>query len=115
MSIEELINYKNLSFSPIISFQTNVITEPNRGIFPYPNFWRGDSRCDKPIVLEREAGFYPRWNAQSNEKYKKPCIYPNHCFQTSSFTIYPCYPECLLRNRKNRAGYMNSAQIYIYR
>lgn len=64
--------------------------------FPYPRWWRGVAGLSHPVVVEREAGFRPR----KDDCYKinespTPVPYPNHCFEGSCSTVYPCYTQYL--------------------
>lgn len=69
-----------------------IVTD--RDHFPYTRFYRGVYNSDKPIIMEREAGWRPKYN----NCYKKYCVqddtnYPNHCFSAPCSTVFPCYPK----------------------
>jgi hypothetical protein len=71
----------------------NIITDFDD--FPYDRYYRGVYQLNKPVVLEREAGYR---TVQNNcyrfvSSYKSE--YPKHCFEAPCSTIYPCYPEYL--------------------
>ena len=73
----------------------NVITDFDD--FAYDRYYRGVYQTDKPVLMEREAGY----RRVSNNCYRyvssyKP-EYPKHCFEAPCSTIYPCYPEYLRR------------------
>ncbi len=114
MSIPELIKLKQSS-QPYILSQTNVITQPGRAYFPYPDFWRGDYRSDIPIVVEREAGFHPREDAPGLSKPEVGHAYPDHCFEASPSTQYPCYPECTEPWKRYNRYMLNYAKLYLFR
>ena len=92
--VKHMIENKTKSL-PYYSSGPSPLTDMDT--FPYPRFYRGDARSDKPIIFEREAGWLPR----NDFCYKIPVVkneiklYPNHCFQAAPSTTYPCYPEYL--------------------
>lgn len=114
MSVRDLIKLKQ-SDQPYIFSQTNVITQPERAYFPYPNFWRGDYKSSRPIVVEREAGFRPREDPPYESKRSIGHAYPDHCFEAAPSTIYPCYPECTEEFKRYRRYMINYAKIYLFR
>jgi hypothetical protein len=63
--------------------------------FPYDRFYRGVYQSDKPVIIEREAGYRLVENNcyRNNQSYKSE--YPKHCFEAPCSTVYPCYPEYL--------------------
>ena len=64
--------------------------------FPYKRFYRGEPMNDKPVILEREAGWRVRHdNCYRFNNLEKIDNYPKHCFQTACNTVFPCYPEKL--------------------
>jgi hypothetical protein len=108
------IQFKNSTY-PFRFYQTNVITEPARAFFPYPNFWRGDYKCSKPIVVHRQAGFRPReFKDQISSTIISAHPYPQHCFANPS-TRYPCYPDCIDEIQPYRNDLMSYAKLYLYR
>ena len=76
---------------------SNVVTDMDN--FPYNRYYRGETKCSEPIIMEREAGFReitntiysknvcPRYNPYSGGIQDDP---PNVCFQPPCTTIYPC-------------------------
>ena len=100
---------------PTIYFRTNVVLDKDRACFPYKKFWRGNYQSSVPIVLDRQAGYYPR-NEEIPKKVKElPCDYPQHCFETSPATRYPCYPECTKKASQYRRYLLNDAKHFLYR
>lgn len=65
--------------------------------FTYDRFYRGVYQIDKPVIIEREAGYrLVENNCYKNTPSFKP-EYPKHCFEAPCSTVYPCYPEYLRR------------------
>lgn len=60
--------------------------------FPYTRFYRGIYNSSDPIVIEREAGWRPRREECYTPNNCGKVQYPNHCFETSCSTTFPCYP-----------------------
>lgn len=61
--------------------------------FPYNRWYRGQYDSDKPVIIEREAGY--RY-VEKNCYLKKPEMkveYPQHCFEAPCSTVYPCIPQ----------------------
>ena len=112
--IEDLIKLEQTDL-PLRFYQTNTITQEGRAFFPYPDYWRGSYTCDKPIVVEREAGFRPRVEKPKLVHDGTGHAYPDHCFEASPRTRYPCYPECTEPFKYYNRFLMNSAKIYLYR
>ena len=85
------------SSTPYFSTEQNgagVLTDFDS--FPYQRFYRGVPESDKPIVLEREAGWRPRHdNCYKLPPVNNPEVYPDHCFEVACSTTYPCYPKYL--------------------
>ena len=89
--LQTIIQQKNGSI-PFYSSGPTTITDTDH--FPYQRFYRGQFNSDKPIVMDREAG----WRAECKNNYtpiieKIETFYPNHCFQSATSTVYPCMPE----------------------
>jgi hypothetical protein len=69
----------------------NVVTDFDD--FPYNRWYRGKYESDKPIIIEREAGYR---HVEKNCYITKPELkkeYPRHCFEAPCSTVYPCMPE----------------------
>jgi hypothetical protein len=95
-NIRSQISAKKASQSAYHSTATDVLgVITDQDTFPYPRYFRGVPQSDIPIIAEREAG----WRCRNNICKIRPVIsdinYPNHCFQGSCSTIYPCYPKNL--------------------
>lgn len=103
------------SDEPTIYFRTPVLLDPSRAEFPYTKFWRGNYKSTVPIVLDRRAGYYPRAETTRKDIAEPVCNYPQHCFQTSPSTRYPCYPECTVSDKEHRRYLLNSAKHFLYR
>ena len=93
METEKLTKLKN-SPHPFYSQGPQVLTDTD--MFPYQRFFRGGK--DVPFIHSRQAG----WRARHDNCYNSPKLideqktyYPNHCFQSATSTVYPCYPEYL--------------------
>lgn len=73
----------------------NVITDFDD--FTYDRYYRGVYQSNKPVIIEREAGYRKVENNcyKYNSSYKSE--YPTHCFEAPCSTVYPCYPEYLRR------------------
>lgn len=107
MDFAEKINQRNkeivlqgiaakLGYLPVYGSSSTVLTDTDT--FPYPRYYRGRYDSSEPIVAEREAGWRSVKNNCYNVVLPLPDIrneYPNHCFQTASSTVYPCYPDYL--------------------
>lgn len=104
-----------MSYEPTRYFRTAVVLDPGRAEFPYRNFWRGDYRSTVPIVMDRRAGYYPRDEEVAERPTEPACNYPQHCFQTSPATKYPCYPECTFETVQYRRYLLNGAKHFLYR
>ena len=94
--IKKQILLKNVDepYFPKYNNIRNIVTDIDH--LPYTRFHRGLYKSDKPIVMEREAG----WRSINNSCYsvRNPNMessYPNHCFETAGSTVYPCYPQYL--------------------
>lgn len=96
--VRSLIEEKNKSI-PFYATENDiqdVITDMDH--FVYTRFFRGQFKSDKPIVMEREAGFRLRHDncyrlVESPCKIKEP--YPIHCYEVPCSTVFPCYPNYL--------------------
>lgn len=72
---------------------SNILTDFDD--FTYDRFYRGVYQIDKPVIIEREAGYrLVENNCYKNVTSFKP-EYPKHCFEAPCSTVYPCYPEYL--------------------
>lgn len=64
--------------------------------FPYSRFYRGIYDCDRPRVMDREAGFR-RLRPQAYAPYTPDAPPPpppySGCFQIACSTILPCVPN----------------------
>jgi hypothetical protein len=73
----------------------NIITDMDD--FAYDRFYRGVYQLNKPVIMEREAGY----RLVENNCYKilqtYKAEYPRHCFEAPCSTIYPCFPDYLRR------------------
>jgi len=92
---KEVVN-KGISFEnntyPFRFYQTGVLTDSDRAVFPYRNWYRGQYMSPFPIIADREAGFYPRiypypsydyyannpWGGYYDYNYN--AYYPHHRF-----------------------------------
>lgn len=91
---------------------TSVVTDMDN--FPYNRFFRGVYNSSDPVVFEREAGWRPvQNNCYSTNIIKQKEPYPNHCWESSCSTVYPCYPEYVDRyqNRDARNVQLNRSCI----
>lgn len=86
-------------FGTINNAQSEITDMDN---FPYNRFYRGVYNSSDPVVMEREAGFRPVINScYSKTECPKPSPpYPNHCFQSSCSTIFPCRPKSKLSDQQ---------------
>lgn len=105
---------------PTRHYQTDVVLDSDRGEFPYKKFWRGDYKSSIPIILDRQAGFYPRKDdnncshAETRPTLTKHC-YPQHCFATAPNTRFPCYQECTQDVTYYRRNLLNGTKIFLIR
>ena len=61
--------------------------------FPYKRWYRGRYDIDKPVIIEREAGYrYVEKNCNVTKADIKG-EYPKHCFESACTTVYPCTAE----------------------
>ena len=69
---------------------SSVITDFDH--FPYTRFYRGVYYSDKPIALEREAGYRPHHDGCYNMQRCQPVENnpPNLCFQFPCSVLFPC-------------------------
>ena len=90
--IREQILKKNSS-EPYFVDSTIYMINNDYDVFPYPRWFKGNVKSDKPVVAEREAGWVPKNTFKPNipkEEVKKPTT----CFQNPCSIVYPCYaPE----------------------
>ena len=94
----------------------SVITDMDT--FPYNRFFRGEYDSTNPIIFEREAGWRPVNNTcYANLHTSKPSPYPNHCFEGSCSSVYPCYPSYLTKivDREALNVQLNKSCIVQYR
>ena len=112
-----VLKNESLPYIPTIEQTGQVLTDYDS--FPYNRWFRGVYYSPDPIVAEREAGWRPRHDScyKLSEPPSKPEPYPNHCFQTSCNTIYPCYPDLLKRwsDRQMLDTLVNNACVVQYR
>lgn len=68
---------------------TNIVTDMDR--FPYPRWYRGVADSDKPVIIEREAGYHMilREKAKTKDKSEKP----KHVFTSACSTVLPIYSK----------------------
>lgn len=80
----------NIPYYATVDTAAGVLTDYDS--FPYGRWFRGEYQNNEPIVAEREAG----WRMRNDACYKSFCNlekihhYPQHCFETSCSTVYPC-------------------------
>jgi|PlaIllAssembly_1097288.scaffolds.fasta_scaffold00051_9 hypothetical protein len=93
--------------------QTNVLTQTNRSIFPFNDWFRGEYLSEIPIVAEREAGFRPIVSLPpSTQGLVTP--YPQHCFRVGVKTKYPCYPECIHAHKRSDVTLQRFGKVFLY-
>ena len=68
---------------------TNIVTDMDR--FPYPRWYRGVAESDKPVIIEREAGYHMILREEPKKKEKGE--YPKHVFVTPCSTVLPVYSK----------------------
>jgi len=91
--IANKMNY-NIPYYASNSLVTNSVTDMDH--FPYNRFYRGIPTSDKPVVLDREAGFRELHNTAYNPNIILPLQDPpSLCWEAACSTVYPCYPEYL--------------------
>ena len=90
--VREEILKKNSPF-PYYVDNTIYMINNDHDVVPYPRWFKGEVKSDKPFVAEREAGWTPRYKFKPKipqDEIKKP----NMCFQNPCSVVYPCYaPE----------------------
>lgn len=116
--VEKAIATKLNYNAPTFSGGPNTMTDMD--VFPYPRYFRGSYLSETPIVMDREAGWRPVENKCYSINLPEPDIrneYPNHCFQTATSTVYPCYPDYLRKyaDTEAMAIMINKACIPQYR
>ena len=90
--IREEILKKNSS-SPYFVENTIYSIQNDYDVFPYPRWFKGDVKSDKPKIAEREAGWTPK-NKFTPKIPREEVKKPNLCFQNPCSVVYPCYaPE----------------------
>lgn len=61
--------------------------------FPYPRWFQGQVKSDKPFIAEREAGWAPK-NTFKPKIPKEEVKKLTTCFQNPCSIVFPCYnPE----------------------
>lgn len=100
----------NCPYIPNLNITREIKTDMDH--FPYTRWYRGVYNSDKPIIMDREAGWQiidnDKYITLSNEKDEKP----NHCFQAPCSTIYPCFNT---KSRNTDYDIMNGNLITLYR
>jgi hypothetical protein len=95
-NIRSQISAKKASHNGYHSTATDVLgVITDHDTFPYPRYFRGVPQSDVPIVADREAGWRYRNDSYKTASYITDKNYPNHCFQASCSTVYPCYQKNL--------------------
>jgi hypothetical protein len=105
--VREEILKKNMP-EPYFVDNTIYMINNDYDVFPYPRWFRGNVKSDKPVVAEREAGWVPK--AKFKPEIPKDEIKKlTTCFQNPCSVVYPCYaPEtnyissnkvCTIENR----------------
>lgn len=61
--------------------------------FPYNRWYRGVYEKDRPVIIEREAGYRFVENDCYITRQNTKVEYPRHCFEAPCSTVYPCIPE----------------------
>lgn len=80
------------SSTPFRFYQTNIVIEPERSIFPYTNWFRGQYTSCTPIIADREAGFYPRTEPTTTAgAYTGVEQDPKHCFRGATSQTRKCH------------------------
>ena len=118
-NVRRMIKQKEDCSKPFYATACNtssVITDFD--VFPYPRFFRGRYDSDKPIVMEREAGYRNR----RDECYRTvQCKgddlkeYPNHCFEVACSTVFPCNPKDTIHSPLVYELYPYNSCVNIYR
>jgi hypothetical protein len=72
--------------------------------FPYKYFFRGEFDNPRPVVLERTAGYRPRYDRCYKELgIAKACEHP-FCWQYACSTIHPCKAEQAINKKQVEFG-----------
>jgi hypothetical protein len=117
--VREMITRKEGTCVPFYATVCNtesVITDFDT--FPYPRFFRGRFNSEKPIVMEREAGFRIRDDQCYSVTPCKGCEieeYPAHCFEVACSTVFPCNPKDTIHSPLVYELYPYKTCINIYR
>jgi len=119
-AVREMIKQKKSPnpYFATVGTASDVITDFDH--FPYNRYFRGVYSSPTPIVIEREAGFRPRHDrcySVETPPSREKSPYPNHCFETSCSTVFPCYPSYLAKysDRDALNVQLNKACIVQYR
>jgi hypothetical protein len=92
----------------------NVVTDFDD--FPYNRWYRGQYQSDRPIIIEREAGYrFVEKNCYITKPERK-VDYPKHAFEGPCSTVYPTLVE---QNKKfidqeSTNVMLNRACVYKY-
>ncbi len=71
--------------------------------FPYKYFFRGEFDNPRPVVVDRTAGYRPRYDRCYKELgFAKPCSHP-YCWQYPCSTVHPCTADQPIN--KKQIGY----------
>lgn len=95
---------------------TETVTDIDH--FPYTRFFRGVAPYPDPIIFEREAGWrLRRDNCYRLSKHVSDTPKPNNCWETACSTVYPCYPQNVLKfsDRDALNVMLNNASTIQYR
>ena len=91
LQIRKKIQYKKAYYATEDSSML-ITTDMDR--FPYPRWFRGVPEQDKPVIIEREAGYH----MILKQKKEKPAVseyseYPKHIFTSPCSTVLPIYSK----------------------
>ena len=90
---QEILKKNNAYRKPYHVDNTIYVIQNDYDVFPYPRWFRGEVKSDKPIIAEREAGWVPK-NTFKPKIPKEEVKAPTTCFQNPCSVVYPCYaPE----------------------
>ena len=88
--IDHKLNYNVPYYATRESTQT-IVTDMDH--FPYKRYFRGVYYENKPVVMDREAGFRPRRDSCYTLNSVPSPNKPNYCWEYPCSSVRPCKPN----------------------
>ncbi len=88
LQIKNKIQYKKAYYA---TEDTSMLVSTDMDRFPYPRWFRGVAEQDKPVIIEREAGYH--MILKEKKPAKEVGEYPKHVFASPCSTVLPVYAK----------------------